>query len=331
MKHTTLAALLAASFLPSHAALADDAVTLRFSVPNPSRAAVCAQVAQPWAEAVEAAAPGKVKIEVTCDSTLSKVGDTFDRVESGIADIGWDLPARYGKRFASFNALTVPGLYSDVGETATALWTVYENGQIGPDSEMQGLKVLWFNVAPNGGLYMNGALENAADLDGKKIAVGNSVRATMVKEMGGVPLSLDVKEYYQSISKGAADGTLTTSSAIVALKINEVTDHYINGPFGGGLTFFAMNQAKFDSLDADVQAAIMGASGAAMSAHSSVLIEEESDARFAELAEGKDLRTLTEAELAAWQVAFDKATAEWIEGNPEAAESLAALQAELNK
>lgn len=313
--------------LPAQAA--DDVVTLRFSVPNPSGAKICNTVAAGWAKRVEKTSNGKIKVDVKCDFVLSKIGNTFDRVSTGVADVGWDLPSRYGKRFSSFNALTLPGLYDDVSTMAEALWDVHAAGKIGPVSEMKNLKLLWFNVAPNGGLFMNGPLKDHTDLDGAKVAVGNSVRAAMVKEMGGVPLSLSVKEYYQSISKGAANGTLTTNTAVVALKINEVTDYYVEGPFGGGLTFFVMNRDKYNSLSPELQTVIDNASGKGASRWSSGVIAEDGAEKFAKMAKGKTRISLSADEVKAWQPAFDSATKGWITANPEGAKSLEALKAAL--
>lgn len=309
-------------------ALAKDATTLRFSMPNPSAATICKDVAVAWGAKVEADSDGTLKIDVKCDSVLSKVGDTFDRVSSGVADIGWDLPSRYGKRFASFNAVGVPGLYSDPQKMAGALWNVYDAQKIGPDSEMQNLKVLWFNVAPNGGLFMKGKLDSHTDLAGAKVAVGNSIRAAMIKEMGGVPLSLSVREYYQSISKGAAQGTMTSAGAVAALKIDEVTDYFVTGPFGGGLTFFVMNKDKYDTLSDVQKAAIDKNSGYDMSRMSTEIVTASGNAKIAKRVEAKGDTTvvaLTDDEVAAWTPAFEKATKGWVDANPDAAPSLTAL------
>lgn len=233
----------------------------RISAPVPTGSAVCNEVFPDWASRVEADSGGRIEFEIVCDGILSKVGDTYDRVETGIVDVGWDIYGRYGSRFASMDVTALPGLFTDaqLPAASAAFSRAYEEGIIG--EEFEEFKVLWFNATGNGKYFLAEAPESNIALDGRKIALGNPTRAGLTTNLGGVPISLSVNDYYQSLQKGVVDGAMTAVAAVVSRAIHEVTHYYIDGPFGGGAQVVVMNKAKFEGLPADLQAVIDQNSG----------------------------------------------------------------------
>lgn len=299
-------------------AIAEDSYTLKFSVPSGSKGPICAGSATDFKNRVEEQSGGRLKIEMYCDAKLSKIGDTFSRVESGIADIGWDLPFRYGKRFAAFSATTLPGLYTDPELAAGAVWKAYASGDVPVDTG--NLKILWFNVNGNGAMFMTEPLENPTDLTGRKIIVGDSVRAAMVGAMGATAISLPITEFYQSLAKGVADGAYTSYPAVMSYALWEPTAYYLDGPFGGGINFYVMNKSVYDKLPADLQKVIDDNAGYDMSREASAKLEKSSRARFEKAAltvDGKQAVSLTPEQIASVQHSFDAAEAAWLQDHPD--------------
>ena len=300
-------------------AFAQAEVTLRISAPVPTGSSVCSEQFPDWAKRIEADSGGRIKTEITCDGILSKVGDTFDRIEAGIVDVGWDIFGRYGARFASLNAAAVPGLFTDeqLPAASAAFWTAYEEGLIA--GEFENFKILWFNATGNGKYFLASAPDSNIDLSGRKIALGNPTRAALTTDLGGVPVSLSVNDYYQSLQKGVVDGAMTSVAAIVSRAIHEVTHYYIDGPFGGGVQLVVMNKEKYDALPDDLKAVIDKNSGREQSrliGQMQFADEARQTAIIIEPAENQ-MVALTAEEVAKIQPYFDKllqAYAEKVEG-----------------
>ena len=131
-----------------------------------------------------------------------------------MADVGWDAPLAYGDRFASFGVVGVPGIYKDAKQAGGALWKADGAGL----RAATGVKVGWLQVFSNLSLWFTKKPESAVELGGKRIIVGSPMRADIVSKAGGVPVSPRVNEYYQAISKGAADGLLTAVGPVSDFK-----------------------------------------------------------------------------------------------------------------
>lgn len=327
------AAMLAAPLAFAPGAASADPIVLRFAADSPSAGNVCKGYMDVWAKKIEDASDGKLKVELYCDGVLSKIGKTVDAVGSGVADIGWDLPFAYGARFSGLGVSGVPGVYDDPEVASGALWNLYTEGKTGVDFGSD-VKLLWVQVVPNTAFYLNKKPVSNTDFTGLKIAMGSKMRATMISAMGGVPVALSPPEYYQAISKGAADGAQSTVGAIAAQKIDELTNTYIYGPFGGGYTFIVMSQKAYDNLPDDLKKVIDDNSGYGMSRWSAAFLRDFENDYLQNVMlkkEGSSYHELTPDEVAAWQKAFDEAAQGWFEQTPGGQQILADYKAEIAK
>nr|WP_172690443.1 TRAP transporter substrate-binding protein DctP [Agrobacterium deltaense]ASK48468.1 hypothetical protein [Agrobacterium deltaense] len=311
-------------------ALAEEPVTLRIAVDSPTRGNVCTGYVDVWAAKIEAESKGRIKTELVCDGLLGKVGDSINRVAAGVADVAWDLPLSYGARFAPLGVVGVPGLYDDPEIAAGALWNLYASGKIRLDVG-SGIKLLWVQGVPNTAYYLVKAPSSLTSLSGLKIAMGSKQRAMTISAMGGTPIQLTPPEYYQAISKGAADGVQSTTGAVGSYKLEELLHHYVYGPFGGGFTIMVMNQAKYDSLPADLKKVIDDNSGYTMSRWSAAFLRDWEDnyLKTNMLSKpGNKQVFLTPEQLKAWQPAFEAVAKSWAESVPDGANIIQAFKAE---
>ncbi len=300
-------------------AVAAQEVTLTFSMPSSSRSPLCARIATPWAEKIETESEGRLKIEVVCDSVLSKVGDTFTRIESGVMDMGYDQTSRYGSRFGSLRAIAVPGMFDAPDEGSVALHKAVADGALGSEQELGDLHPLFFIGFENSTVFLREKPEDLASLDGVKIVSSSKTRALLTTEMGGVPVSLGISEFYQALNKGAADGTMTTFGAVMAFNLHEVTNFFIEGPLGGDAGMVAINRDVYESLPEDLRAILDANSGPEMTRKATLTPYNWGTGRFGKEVlsqEGKELIKLEGDLLAAWQPAIDEARADWLEANP---------------
>jgi TRAP-type C4-dicarboxylate transport system substrate-binding protein len=289
----------------------------------------CQEFLPTWAEKIKKESGGRIDYKVFCDGTLGKMGDTVNRVQDGIAEVGWDVPLAYGERFAPFGVVALPGLYSkDPGQAAGALWTIYENGVFPP---VTGVKLAILQAFGNISVWTAKPVGDLTKLNGSKLAVGSKERAIIIEKMGGVPLNLRVPEYYQAIAKGAADGLFTGHSAVLDFSIQEVAKHVSEGAFGGGLVAIFMNQHWYDALPDDLKAVVDNNIGYEASKWASNAQYDDQTAKIEEITKtgAITVEQVSDEQLAAWRPAFDAAIGSWVGTVPEGQKYLDAFKAAL--
>ncbi|WP_368518168.1 TRAP transporter substrate-binding protein DctP [Rhizobium sp.] len=299
------------SILATSAAMAEAQFTMRIATGANSAGFNCKEFLPAWAEKVKAESGGRIDYKLYCDGTLGRMGDTITRVQNGVADVGWDAPLAYGGRFSAFGTVSLPALFEDPVEAAGALWRVYENGSIPSDPSV---KLVLIQVFGNISLWSTGEIENPASLKGLKFGMGSRERAIMLEKMGGIPLTLRVPEYYQSLAKGAAFGLFSNDAAILDYSLTELTKHVYRAPFGAGIANVYMNRRWYEKLPADLKAIIDANTGYESSKWASRILWEDDlrNVKKAQAEKGLVVHQLSEEELKAWKPAFDAAQASWV-------------------
>ncbi len=130
--------------------------------------------------------------------------------------------------------------------------------------EHKGVKVLAvFTHGPGMVLNTKKPITKADDLTGMKFRVGGGMVNEIAKTLGMNVTLKPAPESYELLSTGVMDGTLFPAESVESFKIDKVIKHATTFP--GGLYntsfVFMMNQAKYDSLPADVKKIIDEQSG----------------------------------------------------------------------
>jgi TRAP-type transport system periplasmic protein len=304
--------------------------TMRIASGANSAGFACKEFLTGWAEKVKKDSGGRIDYQLFCDGTLGRMGDTVNRVQNGVADVGWDVPLAYGSRFAPFGVIGLPGLYARPVDAGGAFWKLYENGEIPP---AQGVKLVLIQAFNNIGLWTVKPLGDATKLDRLKFAMGSKERAIILQKMGGVPLNLRVPEYYQALAKGAADGLLSNDSSVFDFSITELLKHTYRGKLGGGIVGVFMNEKWYNALPPELKQVIDANSGYAASKWASSLLatSEQALLQNAVTKQGITVHQLSPEELVAWQPAFDAAIASWTSETPNGAAYLEAFRKRLQE
>ena len=303
--------------------------TMRIASGANSAGWTCKEFLTSWAEKVKTESGGRIGYQLYCDGTLGKMGDTINRVQDGVAEVGWDVPLAYGARFAAYGLVGLPNLFDGSPKGAGgALWKLYEEGTLPP---VTGVKVAMLQVLTNIYLWTAKQVEDLTKLNGLKVGIGSKERAIIIEGMGGVPLSLRVPEYYQALAKGSADGLFGASTAVFDFSVEELTKNAYQAPFGGGLVGIFMNQAWYDALPADLKKVIDANTGYEASKWSSDILfkKEQEDMQAAARDKGVQTTRLSAEQLQGWQGAFDAATQSWTSSIPDGAKYLDAFKTKL--
>jgi TRAP-type C4-dicarboxylate transport system substrate-binding protein len=240
-------------------AAAQTTITLSTWVP-PTHALSTTQVE--WCEMVEKKVPGKIKCNVLPRAVAAPPG-TFDAVRNGLADISFAVHGYTPSRFVTPQLAEFPFLGNSSETVSVAFQRIYSKYAAIAD-EHKGVKVLAaFTHGPGIVFNTKRPIAKVEDLSGLKFRVGGGMVNEIAKTLGMNVTLKPAPESYELLSTGVMDGTLFPAESAESFKIEKIIRHATTFP--GGLYntsfVFVMNQAKYDSLPADVKKAIDEISG----------------------------------------------------------------------
>ena len=213
-----------------------------------------------WADALEAASDGEIKVEVLT-TPLAKPNGQYDLAKNGVVDIAWSVAAFQPKRFWKLNAAEVPFAAPSAEVAAVAAWRWYEqNGFIAEDTADTKLLAL-FAHAPH--LYHSAVpLASLNDFNGLKIrAGGNGVR--IAEMLGAVPVGMPPGQTNEAMAKGTIDVSQFPWESVKGFRLDEVSKHHLVIPGGtySGIFFMTMNPRTWDKMSDKQKAAVESVSG----------------------------------------------------------------------
>ncbi|MGI9390081.1 MAG: TRAP transporter substrate-binding protein [Boseongicola sp.] len=221
---------------------------------------------EPWAQRIMDASDGRIKIEIFPSMTLGGKPPQLPRqVRDGVVDLAWIVNAYAAGAFPRTEVFELPGVHQgNSGAVNRAMQAMYEDEL---SKDFKGLVALFQHVHGGQAIHMvSDEVRSPDDLVGKKIRIPSRTGSWVVEALGASPVQTSVGEIPASLSKKVIDGALIPFEIIPPLKIQEQTAYQIEGPGGKrlGTTSFSviMNQARWDSLPADIQKIFADNSGA---------------------------------------------------------------------
>ena len=238
-------------------------VTLKLHQFLPAQANVPKLILDVWADKIEEASEGRIKIDRYPSMQLGgKPPELMDQAIDGVADIVWTVVGYTPGRYPSTEVFELPFMMTDARAVSRAYWEMFETHM--KDTEFKDLKILGTWVHGPGMIHTTDPVETPDDLRGMKIRGGSRSVNSLLTELGATPVGMPVPAVPEGLSKGVIDGTTIPWEVTAALKVPElVTNHTeFTGKALYTLTFvLAMNKPKFDSLPADLQQIIDDNSG----------------------------------------------------------------------
>ena len=251
-----------AATLASTGALAQD-VTLKMHQFLPAQANVPAKILDVWADKVEAASDGRIKIDHFPSMQLGgSPPELMDQVIDGVADIVWTVVGYTPGRFPSTEVFELPFMVEDARAASCAYWNMFETHM--RDGEFADVKILGTWVHGPGMFHTSDPVNTPADLQGMKIRGGSRLVNQLLELSGATPVGMPVPAVPEGLSKGVIDGTTIPWEVTTALKIPELVEFHteFEGPALYTLNFvLAMNKGVYEGLDADLKAVIDDNSG----------------------------------------------------------------------
>ena len=199
--------------------------TLKFShwVPptHPMHAAAVA-----WAESIEKASNGTIKITIFPAQQLGKAFDHYNMARDGIADISHVNPGYEPGRFPIIGAVELPFIFSNAKEGSAALDAWYRRYA---DREMKDVRYcLAFAHDPGTLHFTKKKVVTPADMSGLKVRPPNAVIASWMTLLGATNVQASAPEIRDVLEKGVADAAGSPWGSMLLFGIDKVTKYHID-------------------------------------------------------------------------------------------------------
>ena len=207
-----------------------------------------------FANDVDKATGGKLKITVHAGASLFKAPEIKRAVQGGQAQIGEILLPAYQNEWIVFGTDGVPFL-ADSYEKAMKLWQAQKPALEKKLSE-QGMMVLYAVAWPPQGIYTKKPLNSAADLKGIKWRAYSPATARIAELVGAQPVTVQAAEFAQALATGVVESTMTSGATGVDSKIYEHLKYYYDTQAWLPKNAVIVNKRAFDALDKPSQDAV---------------------------------------------------------------------------
>ena len=216
---------------------------------------------QAFANDVEKATAGKLKIALHANASLFKAPEIKRAVQGGQAQIGEIIFTNFSNEHPLFELDSVPFL----APSYEAAHKLHKASQKSLEAlfAKQGMKLLYAVPWPPQGIYVKKPIASAADLKGQKWRAYSPGTAKMGELMGANPVTIQFAELSQALATGGVDSLISSLATAYDTRIYEQITHYYDVQAWLPRNGVIVNQAAFDKLDKPTQEAVLKAAEAA--------------------------------------------------------------------
>jgi TRAP-type C4-dicarboxylate transport system substrate-binding protein len=209
---------------------------------------------------VEQKTNGKVKIERFVGGALGGPLEQLGLASSGAADIISLHIDQYAQQLPLHQITNTEQLTSGAQGVVNVKAILHELDETKPlfEAEQKKNNIIIFHPYCNGptGVTAKFPAKSLADLKGKKVNVIAAYQRDVFKELGWIPVNVQIPELYEALSRGVIDAIFMATAANVPLKWHEIGKVHleigINTIVSAPLAF---NLDSWNRLPADVQKA----------------------------------------------------------------------------
>jgi TRAP-type C4-dicarboxylate transport system substrate-binding protein len=212
---------------------------------------------QEFANDVDKATGGKLKITVHAGASLFKAPEIKRAVQGGQAQIGEILLSAYQNEWVVFGADGVPFL-ADSYDEAMKLWRA-QRPVLEKKLAEQGLMVLYAVAWPPQGIYTKRPVASVADLKGMKWRAYSPATSRIAELVQAQPVTVQAAEFAQALATGVVESTMTSGATGVDSKLYEHLKYYYDTQAWLPKNAIIVNRAAFDALDAPTRQALLKA------------------------------------------------------------------------
>jgi TRAP-type C4-dicarboxylate transport system substrate-binding protein len=218
-----------------------------------------------WAQNVEKASNGRVKLQMLPKHPSAPPG-TFDAVKDGLVDVSYVTASYTPARHILPLLPELPGGGATAEINSVAFSRIHWK-HLHAIGEYKGVKLLGvFTHGPGQMFNIKRPITKVEDLAGMKIRSGGGISEQMARALGASAFVKPAPESYELLSSGVADGTFFPLESINSFKLGTVVKYatlFPGGFYGSAFGFF-MNEDRWNKLAKEDQEAITSVSGEAL-------------------------------------------------------------------
>ena len=212
---------------------------------------------QEFANDVDKATGGKLKITVHANGSLFKAPEIKRAVQGGQAQAGEILLANFQNEWQIFGADGLPFL-ADSYDESVKLYKVQKPVMEKKLAE-QGMSLLYAVPWPPQGIYVKKPISSGADLKGVKWRAYSPATARIAELVGAQPVTVQAAELSQAMATGVVESYMSSGSTGFDTKTYEHIKYWYDTQAWLPKNAVIVNKAAFDALDAPTKAAVMKA------------------------------------------------------------------------
>jgi TRAP-type C4-dicarboxylate transport system substrate-binding protein len=208
-----------------------------------------------FAQEVDKASGGKLRINVHPNASLFKANEIKRAVQSGQTQIGEFILSSAANENPLFGLDAIPFLatsYADAKKLDEVSRPALEKLLAG-----QELKLLYTVPWPGQSLYSRKPVVSLTDLKGTKMRAYNPATSRIADLVGAQPITIQLAELPAALTTGAVDNFLTSSASGVDSKLYEQVKYYYEVNAWLPRNAVVVHRKAFDALDKPVQTALL--------------------------------------------------------------------------
>ncbi len=206
---------------------------------------------------IEAAAPGKLAVQLHSNASLMPLPQIKRGVQTGQIQLGEFLLGAYGNEDPIYEVDFLPFLVTG-WDQGRALGQAIEPA-IRARLERQGLTALYMVPWPSQGLYTGTEIRSAEDLKGTRFRAQTPVIARMAELLQATPVLVQAADIPQAFATGIINAMVTSAQTGVDSAAWDYSKYFYNIGFTLTRNVVVANTRALKALDAPTQAAIMAA------------------------------------------------------------------------
>lgn len=210
---------------------------------------------QQFAEGVDKATGGKLKITVHPNASLFKANEIKRAVQSAQVPAGEFILSGAANEAPIFGVDSIPFLatsYADSRRLDEA-----SRPLLVKTLAVQGIKLLYTVPWPPQSLYSAKPVSGLKDLKGTKMRAYNPATSFIANAVGAQPVTIQLAELPAALATGGVDNFLTSSASGVDSKLYESVKYFYAVAAWLPRNAVVVNQKAFDALDRATQEALL--------------------------------------------------------------------------
>lgn len=210
-----------------------------------------------FANDVDKATGGKLKITVHANGTLFKAPEIKRAVQGGQAQAGEILLANFQNEWPLFGVDGLPFL----ADSYDASMKLYKAQKPFLEKKLaeQGMALLYAVPWPPQGIYAKKPINAGADLKGVKWRAYSPATARIAELLGAQPVTVQAAELSQALATGVVDSYMSSGSTGVDTKSYEHVKYWYDTQAWLPKNAVIVNKAAFEALDAPTKQAVLKA------------------------------------------------------------------------